>query len=180
LTEIDTLSTSKPGQRVGIFLLICTTFYIAIEYFRYRDNIYDSDDLITLTVTASDAPRFVQSKQKTGYELKAQEFNCHFWIEGLGLEIVRNNTNLQKRVETIGRGDKLQLTILESDNKNINSLYYKAHLVGLLIGDKLIYSNKYVQLYGKKELESSLLVAGTIWVIIFFSLIISLVTKTEQ
>ena len=180
MNDTDTLSTSKPGQRIGIILLTFTTIYIAIVYFRFHDNNYDGDDLMTLNVTASDTPRFIQSKQKTGYRLKAQEFNCNFWIEGLELDIVRNYANLQKRVETIGRGDKLQLTILESERENINSLYYKGHLVGLRIEDKLIYSNKDVQLYSKKELANSLLVAGTIWGVIFFGLIISLVMKTEQ
>lgn len=180
MNDIDKLSTSRSGQRVGVFLLICTTIFIAIEYFRFQDNIYHSDDLVTLNVTASDIPKFIQTKQNTGYRMKAQEFNCHFWIEGLGLEIVRTNTQLQKQVETIERGDKLQFTILERENKYINSLYFKARLVGLRIEDKLIYSNKDVQFHGRKGLENSLLVAGIIWGIIFLGLIISLVTKTKQ
>jgi hypothetical protein len=179
LNETDSLSTSKPGQRIGIILLMFTTIFVAIEYFRFRENSYDSYDLVTIDVAATDIPSFIQTKQKTGYRLKAQEFNCHFWIDGVGLEIVRNNTHLQKRVQTVRRGDKLKLTILESDKENINSLYYEAHLFGLQIEDKLIYSHEDVQLYSRKEWANILVVTGTICGIIFFGLLIRLVTKTE-
>jgi hypothetical protein len=112
--------------------------------------------------------------------MKAQQFNCRFWIEGIGLDILRDDKDLRGRVEAIKRGDNLQLTILASEEKNINSLYYKGLLFGLAIGDKVIFSAKDIQSLGDKGREKRLWIACTIWVAIFFGLVIGLLTKRGQ
>jgi len=177
LTEINEVQTSKQRYQVGVFILVLTTIFIAADYFYLGSGHYRGESFVTLEVTASDTPEYIQSKSKTGYRMKAQQFNCRFWIEGIGLDILRDDKDLRGRVEAIRRGDNLQLTILASEEININSLYYKGLLFGLAIGDKVIFSAKDIQSLSDKGREKRLWIACTIWVTIFFGLVIGLLTK---
>jgi hypothetical protein len=95
-------SLSLLGTAMLIIIPLCVIIkYIDTTYIQQK-----AESLITLTVTSSDSPKYEQDVAESGsrterYVIKAQEFNCHFWITREPLEIVKNNRKTNELFESI-------------------------------------------------------------------------------
>jgi hypothetical protein len=153
------------------YVSFCWTMLIVIPPFVMMQYGYMSyihhkgQNLITLTVTSSDSPEVLQESSENGgshttYLLKAQDFNCHFWIVGEPLKIITGSRKAMELLETIQRGDSLTLVISEEDENQLGSLYYNARLFGLAKHDDILFSPGQLSVLQKDYMRSTLKVAA--------------------
>jgi len=165
----------------GMVMLVIIPFYVIIQYgyINYIQN--KAENLITLVVTSSDSPEYIREGTADGgsherYVLKAQEFNCHFWIVSESMEIVTNNKKTKELLESIQRDDKLTLVISEEEENQLGSLYFNARLFGLSKNDAILFSPGQLKTLQKDNMNSTLVVAT----ILEFAFFIGLIWKRNQ
>jgi hypothetical protein len=160
---------------LGTAMLIVIPLCVIIKYSHTIYVQQKAETLRTLIVTSSDSPEYVREMTEGGgvherYVLKAQEFNCHFWILGEAFEIVKNNGKTNELLESIQRGDKLTLAISEKDEDQLGRLYFDARLFGLSKNDHILFSPEQLEVIQKDNLNSTLVVATILEIIVFISL----------
>jgi len=161
---------------LGTAMLIIIPVCVIIKYIHTIYIQQKAETLATLTVTSSDSPKYEQEVTESGsrqerYVLKGQEFNCHFWITGEPLEIVKNNRKTKELLESIQRNDKLTLVISKKDEDQLGSLYFDARLFGLSKHDDILFSPGQLKILQKDNMNSILIVATILELVIFLSLI---------
>jgi hypothetical protein len=167
--------TKNNLQLFGTAMLIIIPLCVIIKYIHTVYIHQKAETLAILTVTSSDSPKYEQEVTESGsrherYVLKAQEFNCHFWITGEPLEIVKNNRKTKELLESIQRHDKLTLVISKKDEDQLGSLYFEARLFGLSKHDDILFSPGQLKILQKDNMNSILVAATILEFIIFLSL----------
>ena len=160
---------------LGTAMLIIIPLCVIIKYIHDIHIQQKAETLATLTVTSSDSPKYEHEVSESGsrherYVLKAQEFNCHFWITGEPLEIVNNNRQTKELLESIQRQDKLTLVISKKDEDQLGSLYFDARLFGISKHDDILFSPEQLKILQKDNMNSILVVAAILELVIFLSL----------
>jgi hypothetical protein len=184
LNNIDEQDTSKKmtGTQFLLVVLAIASLFVAYFYFDLGKDHNDNDDVVTLTVKASDTPEHIPNRKnvKRQYLLKAQEFNCHFMITDGAYDLIRDNSKLIERLETIKRGDDLKIVIYKSEEKDINNLYFKGTLAGLSTMDKSIFTPEEARQVDKINRKHNIWTASIIWTVILLVLVIVGLTKSSQ
>jgi len=157
-------------------ILIIIPLCVIIKYINTNYIQQKAENLITLTVTSSDSQKYEQEVAESGsrqerYVLKAQEFNCHFWITREPLAIIKGNRKTKELLESIQRDDKLTLVISEKDENQLGSLYFKARLFGLSKNDDILFSPEQLKIFQKDNMNSTLIGATIFEISVFLGLI---------
>jgi hypothetical protein len=160
---------------LGTVMLILIPLCVIIKYIHTTHIQQKAEILTTLTVTSSDSPKYEHEVSESGsrherYVLKAQELNCHFWITGEPLDIVKNNRKTKELLESIQRHDKLTLVISKKDENQLGSLYFKARLFGLSKHDDILFSPEQLKILQKDYMNTTFVVATILEIIIFLGL----------
>lgn len=183
LNNIDEQDTSKEmtGTQLLLVVLAIASFFLAYFYFDLGKDHDDDDEVVTLTVKASDTPEHItnQRYEKRQYRLKAQEFNCHFMITDGAYDLIRDDSKLTERLEAIKRGDDLNIMIYKSEEKDINNLYFKGTLAGLSTRDISIFTPEEARQVDEINRKHNIWIASAIWIVILLVLV-SRLTKSSQ
>jgi hypothetical protein len=78
------------------------------------------------------------------------------------------------------RGDSLGIVIYKSEQKDINSMYFKCTLAGLATKDKLIFTPEEARLLDKDTRKNNLWMTSIAWIVIFIVLVIVRINKSSE
>lgn len=124
--------TSKKSEIKNSLFLIGIAG-IGFNLFYQHDRFYLGDTLIEKRIIVNDPPEFV----KTGkggtdrYTLSGQTYLCKFWISEGGLDIVKDNLDIENRIRGIKKGDSIIIKIRQTDQPSLQNESARLRIIEL-------------------------------------------------
>ncbi|MFN4249124.1 MAG: hypothetical protein ACK4EY_15460 [Flavipsychrobacter sp.] len=122
---------TKSNRDILKYLLLFGIIGLGFNLYYKYDRYYLGEPTTVKKISVQDKPEYISSRRGTSrYSFKGADHNCRFWLSEGALDLINDNEQLKKNVESILVGDTVEIEIRKTDTIKLEDSDAKIRVVG--------------------------------------------------